>query len=242
MYTGSAFIRAMAALALAIGFAAGAQAISLTVTPLVLKLDDTDRSGALSVTNESGEARVIQVELVRWTQKNGQNVQTPSADLLVNPPLATVQPGQSQTIRIGLRQAADSTQERAYRVYITGVPPPGEHINGLRVVLRLGVPIYVAPKADASADVHWDAARAPNGELVLTLLNDGNRHVRIDSFKAVDAATGHVIGASRPDPFTLLAGQARRYGMRLPSGWHGGELKLIAKTEDGSSEASVEVP
>lgn len=234
--------RVIACMALAGGLAAGAQGGALTVTPLKVKLDDQTRSAALTVTNAGDEPRVVQVELVRWTQRDGQDVQTPSGDLLVNPPLATVQPGQSQTIRIGLRRGADHAQELAYRLYLTEVPPPGERVNGLRIVLRLGVPVYVAPKAEARAAVHWLVGRAPNGEVLLTLRNDGNRHLRIDDFKVIAASTGQLLGASRKKVFTLLAGQARRYALPLPRGWRGGQLKLLAKTEDGPSEASIDVP
>lgn len=241
MFTGSAVVtRAMAIVALAGGIAVGASAGSLTVTPLAVKLNESTRSATLTVSNHGLEARVIQVELVRWTQHNGMDAQTPSNDLLVNPPLATVQPGQSQTIRIGLKRSAGATRERAYRLYVTEVPPPS-HVNGLRIALRLGVPVYVAPSARASADAHWKARRVSNGEVVLTLQNDGNRHLRIDGFKIVDPRTGRVLGVSRPHSVTLLAGQARRYGLRLPPGWHSGQLKLITQTADGPSEATIAV-
>lgn len=243
MFKGSAVTRMMATLALAGGIAAGAHASSLTITPLAVKLNDSTRSATLKVTNHSAQARVIQVELVRWKQHYGVDAQTPSDDLLVNPPLATVEPGHSQTIRIGLPGRAGTARERAYRLYVTEVPPPSDHFRGLHIVLRLGVPVYVAPSASASATAHWTAAWAPNGEVVvLTLQNDGNRHLRINGFKIIDPGTGRVLGRSPQLSVTLLAGQARRYGLRPPPGWHGGKLKLVTRTADGgSSEDSVDV-
>ncbi len=232
----------MAVCVLAGSVAAGAQAGTLTVTPIIVTLDHRSHSAALTVKNEGNETRVIQAELLRWTQKNGADVQTPSRDILVNPPLATLQPGQSQVVRIGLKRAADNTQELAYRLYLTEVPPPSEHFTGLRIVLRLGVPIYVVPKATLSARLGWQAARARNGELLLTVLNDGNRHMRVDSFKIVDPGTGRTLGASRPVPFTLLAGQARQYSLALPVGWPGNQLTMLTNTGDGPTETRVDVP
>ncbi len=242
MSTGSAVVRLVMAALLAGSIAGGAQAGSLTVTPVIVTLDDRTHSAALTVKNEGNEVRVIQTELLRWTQKDGADVQTPSGDILVNPPLATLQPGQTQVVRIGLKRRADNTQELAYRLFITEVPPPSEHFTGLRIALRLGIPVYVSPKAKPSARLGWQAARAPNGALLLTVLNDGNCHLRVDSFKVIDPGTGRALGASRPGPFTLLAGQARRYSLVLPAKWAGREVKLLSNTADGPAETRVEVP
>lgn len=241
MVIGSAVTRLMAAVVLAGGIAAGAQAGSLTVTPLIVTLDDKTHSATLTIRNEGSEVRVIQTELLRWTQNNGADVQTPSGDILVNPPLATLQPGQSQTVRIGLKRKADNEQELAYRLYVTEVPPPSQSVTGLRVVVRLGVPVYVSPKARTSAKLGWQAARAQNGALLLTVLNDGNRHLRVDSFKIVDPGSGVALGTWGSGPFTLLAGQARRYSLVLPAKWAGKEVKLLTNTADGPAEARVEV-
>ncbi|HEY5995208.1 MAG TPA: fimbria/pilus periplasmic chaperone [Gallionellaceae bacterium] len=241
MSTGSAVGRLITALVFA-GAATGVQAGSLTVNPVVVTLDDKTHSAALTIKNEGSEVRVIQTELLRWTQKDGADVQTPSRDMLINPPLATLQPGQTQTVRIGLRRQVDNAQELAYRLYLTEIPSPGEHFTGLRIALRLGVPIYVSPKARPDARLGWQATRAPNGALMLTLLNNGNRHLRVDRFKVIDPGTGRELGASRPGPFTLLAGQARRYSLALPAGWAGGRVSMLTTTADGSDETRVEVP
>jgi len=239
MLTSPAVLRLMTTIVLA-GIAAGAQAGALTVTPVTVTLDGQTRSVALTVSNEGDQARVIQTELVRWTQKAGADQYTPSHDILVNPPLATLQPGQTQVVRIGLGRKADNTQELTYRLYLTEVPPPGEHVKGLRVVLRLSVPIYVSPQAKPSASLEWQAARAPKG-LLLTLLNEGNRHVRVDSFSVVDPVTGRALGGWRR-VFALLAGQARPFSLALPAGWPGRQLKMTTETADGPAETMIEVP
>ncbi len=242
MFTSPAVTRLMTAAALAAGIAAGAQAGSLTIAPVVVTLDEKTHSASLTIKNEGDEVRVIQTELLRWTQQNGADVQIPSGDILVNPPMATLPPGQTQIVRVGLKRQADNAQELAYRLYVTEVPPPSEGFTGLRIALRLGVPIYVAPRARASARMGWQAARQPNGALLLTLLNDGNRHLRVDGFKIVDPATGRTLGASPPGPFTLLAGQARRYSLVLPAGWIGRQLNMLTNTAEGPAEIRVEVP
>ncbi len=240
MFTSPAVIRLMTAAVLA-GIAAGAQAGSLTVTPITVTLDNQTRGAALTVKNEGDEARVIQTELLHWTQKDGVDKQAPSRDILVNPPLSTLQPGQTQIVRIGLKREPDNAQEMAYRLYLTEVPPPSEHFTGLRVALRLGVPIYVSPKAKPSARLEWQAARTSSGGVLLTALNDGNRHLRVDSFKIIDPGTGKALGAWR-QAFALLAGQTRPFSLARPAGWPGGQVNVHANTADGPSETRVEVP
>lgn len=242
MFTSSAVARLLMATVLAGSMVAGAQGGSLTVTPVVVTLDDKTRSAALTVKNEGNEARVIQTELLRWTQKNGADEQTPSRDILVNPPMATLQPGQTQTVRVGLKREADHAQELAYRLYLTEVPPPSEHFTGMRIALRLGVPVYVSPTARPSARLGWRAARAANGALLLTVLNDGNRHLRVDSFKVIDTGTGRSLGASLSAPFTLLAGQGRRYSLALPAGWAGKQVNMLTNTADGPTATRLDVP
>jgi len=242
MFTSSVVLRFMMGAVLAGGIAAGAQAGSLTVNPVIVTLDDKTHSAALTVKNEGDEARVIQTELVRWTQKDGADLQSPTRDILVNPPMATLQPGQTQTVRIGLKRGADNAQELAYRLFVTEVPPPSDFSTGLRIALRLGIPVYVLPRAKQSAKLGWQAARSQNGKLLLTVLNDGNCHLRVNSFKIIDAGTGRALGASKSGSFTLLAGQARQYSLALPAGWTGRQLNVLADTADGPAETRVEVP
>jgi fimbrial chaperone protein len=45
------------------------------------------------------------VQLFAWSQDAGQDILQPTTDLLVSPPVFTVQPGQSQLLRIALRGA-----------------------------------------------------------------------------------------------------------------------------------------
>lgn len=141
-----------------------AHATSLKVTPVLLTLDKNHRSIALAIHNQSDEAKVIQTELVRWTQQDGENVHTPSRDLLVNPPIFTLKPNQRQVIRIGLNRKVDAT-ELAYRLRLTEVPPPPrEEFTGLRVALRFDIPVYVQPGAAQENLLNWKAGRAANGD------------------------------------------------------------------------------
>lgn len=234
--------RLLRATLLALVFNATAHAASLSVSPILVTLDEKKHSAALTLKNESNEARVIQTELLGWAQQNGENIYTPTRDILVNPPIATLQPGQSQIIRLGLNRKVDKTRELTYRLYISEVPPPPkEGFTGLRIALRLGLAVFVSPKAKPIDKQDWKAARSPEGALQLTLRNSGNRHMRLTSLKVRDLSNGQQLAEWQPSPTTLLAGQARQISLPLPPGWQGKQLGLVAGTDEGQSETSVEL-
>lgn len=234
--------RLLGATLLALVFNATAQAASLSVSPVLVTLDEKRHSAALTIKNESNEARVIQTELLGWAQENGENIYTPTRDILVNPPIATLQPGQTQIIRLGLNRKVDKTQELTYRLYISEVPPPPkEGFTGLRIALRLGLAVFVSPKAKLIDKLDWKAARGPEGALQLTLRNSGNRHMRLTSLKVRDPSNGQQLAEWQPSPTTLLAGQARQISLPLPPGWQGKQLCLVAGTDEGQTETSIEL-
>lgn len=235
--------RLMTSALLALGIAAAAQAASLSVTPVNVMLDGKKHSAALTLRNEGSESRVIQTELLRWTQENGENVHTPSRDILVNPPIVTLRPGQTQIIRIGLNRKADKAQELAYRLYVSEVPPPPkEGFTGLRIALRLGIPVFVSPAAKTVSRLEWKATRSPEGALQLTMLNNGNRHIRLNTLKVSDPLNGQHLAELNQPQHTLLAGQTRRISLPLPSGWQGRQITVHAKDEDdGMAAVQVEL-
>lgn len=233
-------LRFMTTALLALCIASAAQAASLSISPVIITLDAKKQTAALTLRNEGNEARVLQAELLRWTQKDGENVHTPSRDILVNPPIVTLRPGQSQIIRVGLNRKVDKAQELAYRLYVSEVPPPPkEGFSGLRIALRLGVPVFVSPQAKPSTHLDWKALRGADGALQLTLLNSGNSHLRLNGVRISDAGTGEALAESQQSQVTLLAGQARQFPLSLPAKWQGKLLSVIASTEEGLVESKV---
>lgn len=242
MFTASPVLRFMAFSLLALGITATAQAASLSISPIAVTLDEKRQTAALTLKNESSETRVVQTELLRWTQENGENVHAPSRDILVNPPIATLQPGQTQIIRVGLNRKADKVRELAYRLYISEVPPPPkEGFTGLRIALRLGLAVFVPPKAKPTDKLDWKAARDQKGDLQLTLRNGGNRHLRLVSLEVRDPDNGRQLAELQQPLSTLLSEQARQISLSLPTDWQGRDVRLVAGTDDGLVETRVKL-
>lgn len=242
MFAFTPVARVLVTVALAFCALAKAQASSLSVTPIMVTLDDDNRSAVITVKNGSNEPRVIQTELLRWTQENGENRYAPSNDILVNPPLAVLQPGQSQIVRVGLNSKRIDNQELAYRLYIGEVPPqsaPG--VSGVRVALRFGLAVFATPQSATPARPTWKAARSRDGSLQLNLDNAGNRHLRLANLRVIDPASGKQLSAWQRAPITVLAGQARRLQMPLPAEWKGTQLRLLSDTEGEPIETQLQL-
>lgn len=224
------------------GLSGPAHASSLSVTPVLVTLDARHRSIALTLHNESDEAKVIQTELVRWTQQDGRNTYAPSRDLLINPPIFTLKPDQIQIVRIGLNRKADAKDERAYRLRITEVPPPPKpEFTGLRIALRFDIPVFILPKTTQSNRLNWKASRNANGEVLLDLRNLSNHHVQVKDIKLGTTGSGSQLLDWQPVGFVLLAGQARQIKLKPGVEWHEKQLEFTAHINEGLVAANVEL-
>jgi len=81
-----------------------ASAASLGVSPVRVTLSESQSMGALTVRNDGTEPASLQMEMLNWSQAEGQDVLTPTRELLANPPIFTVPAGGSQLVRVGLRR------------------------------------------------------------------------------------------------------------------------------------------
>lgn len=170
------------ALFLAILLAANvAQAGSFSVSPVRANLSAQERVVALRVTNSGAEAAAIQAELMAWRQQDGEEIHEPSRDVLVTPPIFTVPAGETQIIRIGLRRPPGEDGELSYRLFLQELPAPiPEHFQGLRVAMRVSLPVFVAPaSAVVTHDLAWRVRQGRDGTLLLSTLNNGNGHAQI---------------------------------------------------------------
>ena len=134
----------------------------------------------MTLSNAGDAAATVQLEPVAWSQDKGEDVYTPTHDLLATPPIFTVQPHQKQVIRVGLRTSPDPKLEKSYRLYLQEVPGP-QQLKGFGVVmaLRIGVPVFVEPLTPVKAELKWSAKRVSDKELDLTATNTGGVHVQI---------------------------------------------------------------
>lgn len=160
-----------------------ARAADVTLMPVNVKLDRANDRATVQVLNNGQEPVLMQAEAIAWNRVGGLDVDAPTSDLIVNPPVFTVQPGQTQVLRLGLRRNQELAQEGTYRIVLREVPMPrpSDAINvsgSVRVLVTMRVPVYVAPSKVTRSE-QWKVTRASNGDLLAEVSNNGNVHLKV---------------------------------------------------------------
>jgi len=209
------------------------------VTPVRVALSSAQPIVALTVRNDSSDATVVQIEMTTWSQEAGKDVHAATRDVIATPPIFTVPPGATQVVRVGLRRAADAERELAYRLFLQEVPPPPKaEFKGLRVALRMSIPVFVAPPLAAAPALEWRAVREAQGWLNVALRNTGKAHVQIAEFH-LERADGKELARQASSAY-VLPGQRRDW--RLKGEAVPGELlRILARTDAGDMRAEVPV-
>jgi fimbrial chaperone protein len=220
-----------------VGPAARAQA--LMVLPVNIQMAPGQKASTLTVINQGDTETAIQIRAYAWSQQNGDDQLTPSDAVMVSPPLATIAPGASQTVRLVLRQSPQG-QEATYRILVDQIPPPAAP-GVVRVVLRLSIPIFAQPAIRAVPHVQFHVERDA-GKMFLVALNDGGHHevLREALLSTSDGRT--LKTTSNASPY-ILAGATRRWAIDaqgLPP-LSGETLRLTAHADSGAIEQQVHV-
>ena len=188
-----------------------AYAGTFTISPLRVDFADATGTAVLTVRNGDAKPVVVQTQGLAWSQEGGQDALTPSRDLLVSPAVFTLPAGGSQLVRVALRRNVDPARELTYRLLLQEVPQEASpDFNGLQIVLRLSVPVFVEPRAPASPQIAWVAARGTDGKLSLSARNDGSAHARIHGF-SVKTADGATTMLDQPELAYVLPGSTRHW-------------------------------
>jgi fimbrial chaperone protein len=206
------WVRAAAAalLAFSLGAAAKARAGSVELSPITLQMIGKERTTTLRVRNTEAQPITLQLRAVDWNQANGEDVYTPSQALAVSPPVFTLKPGETQTVRVVVEGVTAIRTERAFRLILDQIPE--SHLKGetgVIVPIRVLLPVFLTPSTASRPQLSWKFLASPSGG-VLTASNTGDSHERLVGLKVTSGATqvasdpglsGYVLaGASRTWP------------------------------------------
>jgi fimbrial chaperone protein len=177
----------IAALLLGCAASAPAAASTFNISPIRAELSSAHRTEAFTITNAEDSPVVVQIRVVSWSQKSGTEQLDDTRELLATPPVLQIPANSQQIIRVALRRDPDAAEELTYRVIFQEVPQAApKDFVGLRVALRLSVPVFVAPAhGKANAEVAWASRWLSNGQLELAATNSGNGHLQITDFEAL---------------------------------------------------------
>jgi fimbrial chaperone protein len=221
----------------------GAWAGSFQVNPVRIDLTPEARIATVTVTNNGTDSVVVQTRVATWSQHDNKDDYQSSNTLIATPPIATIAPGASQIVRVGLRGQSDAKKELAYRLFVQEVPPPPKPgFKGLQVALRIGIPVFIAPQhGTAKPDIDWKVQRTADGRIEITARNIGLGHVRVDAIR-IFGGTGQSIAAESQLMY-VLPGHSRTWTLKPTNGNipTGRSLHLHAQTDAGNVDTSVQI-
>lgn len=218
----------------------------LAVNPVILTLDNEQAIRTITLRNGGERAMVMQAVVNTWQVLDNRDHYVPTEDLVVNPPVFTLQPGEEQIVRVGLQNPVPDERERVYRIFLEQSPaaPPGPATDlewrdaGIRINLRVGIPVFVAPATERRAEIDWAAEPNTENRLSLQARNRGNGHFRLSRLELADTA-GRTL-AEAAGPTYLLAGTTRHWQLALPADATG-PYRLRLWSRDGSQETTLSV-
>ncbi|MFL5337075.1 MAG: molecular chaperone [Geminicoccaceae bacterium] len=210
---------------------------SLSVAPTRVELGPGDPAGVVTLQNNAAEPVMVQVQTFAWPRTAASDDLEPTRELLAVPPVAELPGNGKQIIRVALRASLTGNREHAYRLLITEVPRGGSSGTGVRIALRLSLPVFVTPPGAAPKPV-W-SLRQEQGIAHLVLVNDGNAYLQVR--RIVLHAPGRPTPAQTIEsPAYILAGQ--EHSWPLPAGTAATTLQLEAETNVGPLPATVVLP
>jgi fimbrial chaperone protein len=200
---------------------------TFTVNPVRIQVSTARPNAILQITNRDDQPVTLQAHVLRWDLDGQKDVYADSDDVMLNPPIATVGPHQTQFIRLGLRHPLEGTEERTYRLIVEEVPPPPKpDFRGVQTILRISIPIFVVPKTAAVPQVNWQAVRTSDSRLRLIATNQGGAHVQVKALEvsSADSSDNYLKGVI-DDKRTLTAKR----------------IKILAVTDAGVLHEIVEI-
>ena len=211
---------------------------SFSVNPVRVTLSEDQLTNSLSVRNNGLEPTTVQLEVLSWSQVDGEDVLEPTGEVLATPPVFTIPAEGSQIIRLGLRRPLDPVRELTYRLLIKELPPPpSEKVEGVRIALHMSLPVFVLPQQPSVPSLAWGARHEGENTIKVSLANDGNIHVKVASL-SLARGDGSSLGARQLADY-VLAGEDREWPIEVSTPVDG-VLQLVAQTDAGEFRTQIQ--
>jgi fimbrial chaperone protein len=111
---------------------------------------------------------------------------------------------------------AQETREKTYRIFVEELPPPAATAgSGVRVLTKMGIPIFVRPSKEVATATLNDL-RQQDGGFRFTLTNAGTVHVVPQTIKVRGLAGSNTAFDRDLEGWYVLAGGRREFEMAFP--------------------------
>jgi len=190
-------------------------AATFTVEPTQVVLSARSSGVLLTLSNGGDETLRFELSVFAWIQSPSGEVQLqPTEDIVFFPSLLTLGPHESRKVRVGSVTAL-GMREKTYRIFVEELPPPVPPASGVRVLTKMGIPIFLRPAKEVASATLSDLGQQ-NGTLRFSLSNAGTVHfvpkeVRVRGLVGSTEVFDHLLNA-----WYILAGGRREFEMMAP--------------------------
>jgi len=230
-------------------------ASSVLIWPIDPVLEADQQASALWLENRGTETANLQIRVFGWSQSGFEEQYQNQRDVIGSPPVAKIEPGQKQLVRLTRTKDVPPGQELAYRIIIDEIPsaqPPaaegGKTAAAIRFQMRYSVPLF-AYGAGLWSKEDSTRPRDPKGIGVpqlswRTVAVDGRPYVEVRNQGAVHARLTDVAikqgGQSKPLAEGLLGYVLPGAVMRWPApGPLASESALQVRVNGGAQVQSI---
>lgn len=188
---------------------ATAVASEFAISPVVLELPAARTAGVVKIINNGVHDISLQLRAFDWLQNTGQAELSVTHHLIISPPLVTIPPKTTQTIRVISTRPAEET-ELAYRILVDEIPLMSV-TPAVNFKFRISMPVFIAPTTAHDPKLIWTIT---GGSIpVLNIVNSSNRRNRLLKLKLTLPGGKQITPSLGSDPY-ILAGATRRYVLK----------------------------
>lgn len=212
-----------------------------SVTPVRLYMAPRDRAIAVTLTNESDTAIVLQADINTWNQKpDGTDELVLTDDLILAPPIIKLAPKAQQVVRLARLTPSDASRQLTYRMIIREVPE-AQPASGMQIpiALALSMPVFITP-VTAKRQMDCITSRADDKTINLRCNNSGTAYAQIReaAIKRGEFPLARFEGGSY-----ILPGASKTVSLKGEKPIPSGEAQLVVTFDDGQSlTSSVTLP
>lgn len=175
-------------------------ASSVLIWPIDPVLEADQQASALWLENRGNETANLQIRVFAWSQSGFSDQYQNQRDVIGSPPVAKIEPGQKQLVRLTRTRDIPPGQELAYRIIIDEIPAArpvtaedGKTAAAILFQMRYSVPLFAYgaglwskedmtrkrdPKGAGVPDLSWRKV-AVDGRSYLEVRNQGAVHARL---------------------------------------------------------------
>lgn len=217
-------------------------AASLRVAPVIVDLRSPTAASTIRVWNDARQPINVQIRVFRWRQRNGEDTYEATNDVVVSPPIATLQPGGENIVRVVRVSKRPVQGEESYRLVVDELPDPSRRAAGnVALVVRHSIPVFFATNEAAGANPSW-SVRQQRGGFVVTVQNNGTKRLKVSNLALSSGAgtmarreglVGYVLGNSTASWFVPGSGKLSGRSVTITADSEAGRFDATARLRGG---------